>query len=144
MKLTKLADYAVRAVVHLATKKDGEVATIAEIAKNQIIPISFLAKVMQALSRGGIARGTRGKLGGFYLIDQPKDITVRMIIEAVEGPIILNRCLRKSNECDRVSFCGTHSLWLKAQSTLYAVLDECTAAEMAKEQTFKISRAALN
>ncbi|MDH3974291.1 MAG: Rrf2 family transcriptional regulator [Deltaproteobacteria bacterium] len=140
MKLTRLADYAVRAIVHLATKKEGEMATIAEIAESQGIPSSFLAKVMQALSRGGIVRAHRGKSGGFSLVDEPEKVTIRMIVEAVEGPINLNRCLTKPGECDRDTFCGAHPVWREAQEALFSVLDKYTAAEMAKSQLENIKK----
>ena len=142
MKLTRLADYAVRAIVHLATKKDGEMTTIAEIAEHQGIPSSFLAKVMQALSRGGIVRAHRGKSGGFSLVDEPENITIRMVVEAVEGPINLNRCLTKPGECDRDTFCGAHPVWREAQNALFTVLDKYTAAEMAKNQLSNIRKQA--
>jgi len=140
MKLTRLADYAVRAIVHLATKSDGEMTTIAEIAERQGIPASFLAKVMQALSRGGIVNAHRGKSGGFSLVDAPENVTIRMIVEAVEGPINLNRCLLKPGECDRDFFCGAHPVWREAQDALFAVLDKYTAAEMAKSQIENIRK----
>jgi len=140
MKLTRLADYAVRAIVHLATKRDGQMTTIAEIAKYQGIPSSFLAKVMQALSRGGIVRAHRGKTGGFSLINEPEQITIRMIVEAVEGPINLNRCLTKPGECERDTFCGAHPVWREAQNALFSVLDKYTAAEMAKNQLDNIKK----
>ena len=140
MKLTKLADYAVRAVIHLAAKEMGELATITEIAETQSIPRSFLAKVMQALSRAGIVRTHRGKTGGFSLVEKPQDITIRQIVEAVEGPIILNRCLVRQGECDRDIFCGAHPVWREAQEALVAVLDSYTAADMAKKQLAKLKR----
>jgi len=142
MKLTRLADYAVRAVVHLAAKKNGEIATIAEIAERQEIPSSFLAKVMQSLSRGGIVKAHRGKTGGFTLLDAPENVTIRMIVEAVEGPIILNRCLARPGECSRDVFCGAHPVWREAQSALFSVLDKYTAAEMAKQQLANLEKMA--
>ena len=140
MKLTRLADYAVRAVIHLATKDEKELATIAEIAESQAIPQSFLAKVMQALSRAGIVRAHRGKTGGFSLMERAEHITVRNIVEAVEGPIILNRCLARQGECERDVFCGAHPVWREAQEALVKVLDSYSAADMAGKQLDNLER----
>lgn len=140
MKLTRLADYAVRAVIHLATKEVGELATIAEIAERQSIPQSFLAKVMQALTRGGIVRAHRGKTGGFSLFNKAEDVTIRQVVEAVEGPLILNRCLLRQGECDRDIFCGAHPVWLEAQEALVKVLDSYSAADMAEKQLSNLKR----
>lgn len=140
MKLTRLADYAVRAVIHLATKDVGELATTAEIAEKQAIPQSFLAKVMQALSRAGIVIAHRGKTGGFSLMDRAENVTIRQIVEAVEGPIILNRCLSWQGECDRDVFCGAHPIWREAQEALVKVLDSYSAADMAEKQLANLKR----
>ena len=140
MKLTRLADYAVRAVIHLAAKEAGELATISEIAEKQAIPQSFLAKVMQALTRGGIVRAHRGKTGGFSLFNRAEDVTIRQVVEAVEGPIILNRCLSRQGECERDIFCGAHPVWREAQEALTKVLDSYSAADMAKSQLSNLKR----
>lgn len=140
MKLTRLADYAVRAIIHLAAKEAGDLATTAEIAEKQSIPQSFLAKVMQALTRAGVVRAHRGKTGGFSLMDRAEDVTIRRIIEAVEGPIILNRCLTREGECDRDVFCGAHPVWREAQEALVKVLESYSAADMAKKQLANLKR----
>jgi len=131
MKLNRLADYAVRAVVCLASKKGGTITSTAVIAKEQEIPPSFLAKVMQTLARGGIVKVHRGKSGGFSLASDGKTITVKNIVEAVEGPIILNRCLDRPSDCSRDTFCGAHAVWIEAQQALIDVLDKYNAADLA-------------
>lgn len=142
MKLSRLADYAIRAVVHLASKEDSEErrATISEIAKAQKIPQSFLAKVMQSLTRGGLVIAQRGKTGGFSLAREGSKITVRNIIEAVEGPIIFNRCLVRPGSCEIDTFCGSHFVWIEAQEAIVKVLESHTAADMAKKQTENLTR----
>jgi len=134
MKLTRLADYAVRAVIHLASKQNKEKATISEIAKEQNIPQSFLAKVMQNLTRGGLVIAHRGKMGGFYLAKDAKEITIRTVVEVVEGPIILNRCLIKPGECERDVFCSAHTVWIEAQEALAEVLDRYSMEDLLKMQ----------
>ncbi|MBE9536671.1 MAG: Rrf2 family transcriptional regulator [Proteobacteria bacterium] len=140
MKLTKLADYAVRAVVHLGGKKPGELATTEEIAGANMIPRAFLAKVMQALCKGGLVVGHRGKSGGFALARAGKEITVRQIVEAVEGPIQLNRCLVMTALCERDAYCGAHGVWREAQDAILKVLDSHTVADMAKKQEENLKR----
>lgn len=140
MKLTKLADYAVRAVVHLGGKKPGELATTDEISVANMIPRAFLAKVMQALCKGGLVVAHRGKSGGFALAKDGKDITVRQIVESVEGPIQLNRCLVMTALCERDAFCGAHSVWREAQDALLGVLDKHNVADIAKKQAENLTK----
>jgi Rrf2 family protein len=134
MKLTMTGDYAVRALVYLATKKAGEISTTAGIAREQDIPPSFLAKVMQSLARTAIVKTRRGKAGGFSLVGDGSNISLLNVVEAVEGPIFLNRCLTKISDCNRDSFCPSHQVWKEAQSALINVLDKYTVLEIAGKQ----------
>ena len=140
MKLTRLGDYAVRGVIHLAMKREGEIATSAEIAAEQNIPHSFLVKVMQSLCRSGLVKVFRGKNGGFTLAMDAKEITIRNVIEAVEGPIYLNRCLVREGECPRDSFCSAHRVWIEAQEALVRVLDSYSVADLAVKQSENLKR----
>lgn len=140
MKLTKLADYAVRAVVHLASVDTGAVATTVDIAEANAIPGPFLAKVMQALARGGLVHAHRGKGGGFSLLKNPHNISIRDIVEAVEGPIILNRCVMRNQLCERDVFCGAHPVWIEAQEALVNVLDSYSVAHMAERQKANLTK----
>ena len=139
MKLNRMADYAVRAVICIA-QKGGNITTTALIAEEQGIPPSFLAKVMQNLNRGGIVKVHRGKSGGFSLAHDANDITVKTIVEAVEGPIVLNRCLDRPSDCNRDSFCGAHGIWIEAQKALTSVLDKYNVAELAEKEKERMPR----
>ena len=134
MQITRFGDYAVRAIVHLATKKSGEIATSEEIANKQNIPLDFLYKIMKTLSMAGLVSVYRGKKGGFALAKGADDISVKDIIEAAEGPIYLNRCLMRKSECPSDTTCGVHPVWKEARDALVGVLDNYSAASLAKIQ----------
>ena len=134
MKLTRLGDYAVRGVIYLAMKEERETATLSEISTAQNIPPSFFAKVMQALARAGLVTAHRGIKGGYSLARDAGEITVKTIVEAVEGPIILNRCLTRKGECERDEFCAAHPVWREAQEALVEVLEKYTAKVLAENQ----------
>lgn len=134
MKLTRLGDYAVRGIVYLAMKEEGETATLSEISTAQSIPPSFFAKVMQSLARAGLVNAHRGIKGGYSLAQDAGEITVKTIVEAVEGPIILNSCLTRKGECERDEFCAAHPVWREAQAALVEVLEKYTAKALAENQ----------
>ena len=140
MQLTRFGDYAVRGLIHLAIKDNGGLATLSEIAKDQYVPLSFLAKVMQALSKAGLVIAYRGKGGGFSLARRAEDITIKDVIEAVEGPIILNRCLIRNGECKSDLYCGAHPVWRDAQQAIVKVLEEYSVADLAKKQKEKLPK----
>ena len=122
MQITRQADYAVRAVLHLAQMKNGDRAATSTVAKEQHIPPSFLAKIISQLSIAGLLHTSRGARGGVTLARDPKDITLLEVIEAIDGPIQLNECVGDSGACTFDSDCPIKSVWCEAQDELVARL----------------------
>lgn len=133
LQLTRNGEYAVRAVLYLATQPPGKLSLIQEIAEKQEVPKSYLSKIMQNLTRAGLVKSRRGARGGFHLARPAGEITLRQAIEAVEGPIFLNVCLIRKGECHRDELCPVHPVWKEAQMKLFEVLDGRTMAELARD-----------
>lgn len=92
MKLiTREVDYAVRALAAVARAGGG--LSAAGLAGPAGVPRPVLRKIMQALSRGGITRSSRGRGGGFVLARPPRRISLGDIIAAVRGPLKFNDCV---------------------------------------------------
>ena len=122
MQLTRQADYAVRAVLHLAQIKNGDRAATSTVAKEQHIPPSFLAKIISQLSIAGLLHTSRGARGGVTLARDPKEITLLEVIEAIDGPIQLNECVGDSGVCTFDSDCPIKTVWCEAQDELVSRL----------------------
>jgi len=133
LQLTRDGEYAVRAILFLASQPLGKISLISEISKVQDIPKSYLAKIMQHLVKVGLVNSRRGAKGGFFLARPADRITLRETIEAVEGPIYLNVCLIKKGECPRDEICPVHPVWREAQEKLFSVLESKTMAQLAKD-----------
>lgn len=133
LQLTRDGEYAVRAVLHLASQPEGKVSLVNEISEAQDVPKSYLSKIMQHLTKAGLVRSRRGAKGGFMLARPADQITLRETIEALEGPIHLNVCLIKKGECPRDEVCPVHPIWKEAQKKLFETLDSKTMAELAAE-----------
>src|SRR5512133_3930273 len=114
MQITRQADYAVRAVLHLARNGEQRVATNV-IADEQRIPPSFLAKIISQLSIAGLLHTSRGARGGVTLAREPKDISVLGVIAAIEGPIQLNECVGEEALCSLDGECPRRPVWSEAQ-----------------------------
>jgi Rrf2 family protein len=132
MKLTRGGEYGIRGVLYLARQEDGKVSMLSAIAKDQDVPPRFLAKIFQALAKAGIVKSHRGAKGGFSLARPAAEITVRDVIEAIEGPIYLNVCLVASGECAQQPSCPVHSVWESAQEKMLAVLGQSTFGDLVK------------
>lgn len=88
--LTRKTDYGLLLLSALA-KKTAQIS-IKKIAEENHIPPSFLQKIAAELQRSHLIKSTRGKYGGHTLAKDPKEITLREVIEALEGPLAISKC----------------------------------------------------
>jgi Rrf2 family protein len=132
MRLTREGDYAVRVLVDLAGRPPGDVVRTRDLTVSTGVPRPYLAKIVQALARARLVQTRPGPGGGVSLLGHPAGITLRQMVEAVEGPIHLNRCLRRSGECPRDAFCAVHPVWARIQSVLVRELESVSARDLAE------------
>ena len=137
-RLSKAAEYSIRGVLHLSKKPKGATSDIDEIAKDQHVPASYLAKLFQTLARKGFIQSFRGPDGGFALSKEPAEITLLQVIESVEGPICLNYCLLRVGACSRDKVCPVHDVWSEAQKRFLDLLSKVTFEDLVKSSEEKL------
>lgn len=130
MQITRQADYAVRAVLHLARMGNTERAATSTVAKEQNIPPSFLAKIISQLSIAGLLHTSRGARGGVTLAREPQDITLLEVVEAIDGPIQLNECVGNDGLCTFEEDCPIRPVWCNAQEELVQRLKSTNFAQL--------------
>jgi Rrf2 family protein len=118
MQITRQADYAIRAVLYVSKLGSNQRAATKQIAQEQHIPASFLAKIISQLSIAGLLQTTRGARGGVMLAKAPEAITVLDVVEAIDGPIALNECVNDENACHFGQDCPLRPVWCDAQDDL--------------------------
>ncbi|MDI6710973.1 MAG: Rrf2 family transcriptional regulator [Bacillota bacterium] len=120
MILNRATDYAFRAVLYLSLLPAGQVVEGKTISEDERIPMRFVLKILRTLSQAGIVRSHRGVKGGYSLARPPAEITMLDVIEAMEGPVRLNRCLISPEECNKrfTSKCPVHRALYAAQQAL--------------------------
>lgn len=133
LHITRKGDYAIRGMVHLAGRPAGEFSQLAEVAAAVCVPRALLAKIFQQFAKLGLVNSARGAGGGFTLGRPAEAISLLAIIEAVEGPILLNRCLLAAGACGRDSFCTVHPVWSRIQGKMRALLEDVTLRQLAGE-----------
>ncbi len=127
VRLTRAGEYAIRGMVYLSQQQSTDALTlIADIARTQKVSSSFLAKVFQSLSRAGLVESQRGAAGGVALGRPAHEISLRDIVEAVEGPVALNVCLVSDDPCENAENCPLAPVWREAQKRLLTVLESAT------------------
>ena len=126
MQITRQADYAVRAVLFLARLGPDHRAATSAIAEDQNIPPSFLAKIVSQLSVAGLLQTSRGARGGVSLARPAEEISLLEVVEAIDGPILLNECVAKTGNCTFRDSCPMRPIWVETQAELVGRLQAAT------------------
>ena len=140
MQLTRSGEYGLKGVVFLAKQSHKQFSFVSQISREVKIPEKFLAKIFQRLSKAGLLRSTRGANGGFALGRPAKEITMKAVIEAIEGPIALNRCLLRQGECEEEQVCPLHGVLGEAQERFLEVLERTTMEDLVRETERKVGK----
>lgn len=126
MQLTRYTDYAVRVLLHVGSRENGELSSIAEIAKVYDISRSHLMKVVQDLGQAGFLETVRGRHGGLRLGRAPEQITVGEIVRHTESGFDLVDC----GSCIVVPVCTLPRILNEATNAFLTVLDRYTLADV--------------
>ncbi len=132
MEITKKAEYAISALLELAVNH-GNFVSSKEIASRRNIPVNFLPQIIAILGSEGWVEGVRGPGGGVRLVGDPSKITVLAVLELIEGPVALTRCLAGDKNCVNEGQCPLHPVWERAQLAMIQVLKEITLTDIIEQ-----------
>ena len=131
IKLSKLADYGIVIMTHLARPAGGQSSAQA-IARATRIPQPTTSKILKALARDGLLRSQRGVNGGYELSRAAGSITIAQIIVALDGPIAVTDCVDGAvGSCVIERLCPARTNWERITAAIRDALDGVTLAEMA-------------
>ncbi|MFT5872722.1 MAG: Rrf2 family iron-sulfur cluster assembly transcriptional regulator [Clostridium sp.] len=124
MKITQEADYGLRVVLHLCKLGYGEKVEAKAISEKEGIPLRFLLKLLRKLIHADILKSYRGVKGGYAINKLPEQISLKDVIESIDGSICVNRCVIDPNFCNlnRSGVCIVHRAMTKVQKNLNAEL----------------------
>lgn len=121
MEFSRKTDYALRAMVELAGGKEQPISAF-NLAKTTQAPYAFVTKILGELAAHKLVSIFRGREGGVKLAVDPNKTTALDVIVAINGPIVLNRCVEDPATCSRSSVCPVHNMWVVAQKRLESSL----------------------
>jgi len=131
MRLSKRTDYGLMAIRHLAMLPGGAYLSAREIALEHRIPPALLAKLLQRLARKGLVSSHHGTKGGYQIARPARDITLREVIEAIEGPVAIIECLDPcKGECPQDSTCTVKRPLHEIQRRIAEVLGRTTLGDL--------------
>jgi len=130
VRISAKGEYAIKAVLDLALHRDRELIPIQEIAAREAIPQRYLEQVLLSLKRAGILTSKRGSSGGYHLTKAPDEITVGVVLRAVEGtgvPFEPQARPRNGHDDDLAE------LWRRISDAVSQVVDQLTFGELAAQ-----------
>ena len=130
IQLTKRGDYGVLAIYHIAQYPRGKFVSIDQISAKSEVPKSYLSKILQDLCRGGILLSRRGTGGGFMLARPAREISLRGIIEIVEGKLCIVTCMCAPDQCIRSDGCLISPFWRGVQGFIDELMESITIEDL--------------
>ena len=111
MKLSTRTRYGVRMMVALALNYGKDPVFLKDIAKAENISEKYLSLIIIPLRGGGLVNSIRGAHGGYNLAKEPSRITLKDIMDVLEGDCSLVDCVKNPSSCSRVPICASHDIW---------------------------------
>jgi len=133
LKLTKKADYALMAMMHLAEHATEGASSAKDLAEAYGIPREALAKILQRLSKSGLLRSQHGTNGGYTLARPAHTISALEVIRAIDGPLLITSCSTVRGECGQSDRCNVREPLRKVNESIAAVLKRIKISNMREE-----------
>ena len=123
-------DYGLLILVELMGQPNGTYLSLADIASKHNVSPKYLSQVMIPLHRDGLVVSREGKGGGYALAKPAEQISLRAVVEAIDGPLQLTRCMTTTASCPAEHGCSTKPVWHKVKKSIYQLLEEQTLANV--------------
>jgi len=130
MKLSTKCRYGARAVIEIARHHEDGPIKRKDIARYQNISDSYLENILISLKNAGIIDTIRGANGGYMLRNDPSEVNLLQIINALEGSLALVKCAENPSICDKTEKCATRVVWVKLQEAKENILRNVTIQEL--------------
>jgi Rrf2 family protein len=134
MRVTAKSDYALRALIEIASQPADSAVSAEELGGRQEIPRGFLQSILADLRRAGIVMSQRGQAGGWQMGFRAEDVTVADVIRAVDGPLVNIYGLRPEAVAYNDVASVLQPVWIAARSSLRSVFEHVTIADLAGGQ----------
>jgi len=134
--LSKKTKYGIKALAYLARQTDKKPVQTPNIAESENISLKFLESILLSLRKAGFLGSKKGKGGGYYLLREPKDISMIDVIRVLEGPIAMLPCVslnyyEKCSDCPDEDLCSVNKIMIQVRDCTLRVLGENTLADIA-------------
>jgi Rrf2 family cysteine metabolism transcriptional repressor len=137
MKLSTKIRYGARAMLTLASHYGEGPLELHEIAKKESISLKYLEQVIIPLRTAGLVKSVRGSKGGYSLARPPSEVSLKDLVEILEGPLNLVDCLGDPKRCERSASCVTREIWNEVSEAIYRIFKSITLEDMVRRKKEK-------
>lgn len=131
MILSRTSQYAIQALIYIATRPPAEPILNRKVAEYLGVPTAYLAKIMQTLCRGNLLYSFRGRQGGFCLREGGERTNLMQIVTLIEGNGFTENCVLGLKICSDETACPVHSKWKPIKEKIVSMLYEQTLDRLA-------------
>lgn len=127
--LSKKTKYGLKALIYIARQEISEPVLISDISEKECIPKKFLEAILLDLKKFGILGSKKGKGGGYYLMKDPKSITVATLIRILDGPIAMLPCVslnyyERCTDCPDEKICALNHFMAEVRDNTLKLLQQ--------------------
>jgi Rrf2 family protein len=135
LRINRQTDYAVRVILALAKRGKGARLSTGEIQQEMLIPPALMPRIVARLAKTGLLNTFPGREGGLMLPRPASQITLKDVVEAFEGPILLSACLQVKGEgdCPFQVNCPVRTKWGRVQVAMLREMAAITFKDLADE-----------
>lgn len=133
--ITKKAEYAIHILSELSNREKDRYHSSREVATRHNTPANLVPQLVSLLQKGGLIESARGPTGGIRLVGDPEKISLRQVIELVDGPMALTRCLTSEDYCPKSKRCPLHRIWRNTQHKMISELENTSVKDLAEAHT---------
>jgi Rrf2 family protein len=141
LALTKKTEYALIALCHLA-RAQSDIVSARDISERHAVRLPLMMNVLKSLSQNGLLHSVRGANGGYRLAVPVDRVSLARVVEAIEGPVRLVRCVTHSDDghshCELVSTCPVRGPVVKIHHHLERFLESLTVADVAFDERYGV------
>lgn len=132
MIFSPTCQYALRALIYMATHENTGPILGRAIAESEDIPPPFLSKILHSLRNSGLVESTMGPGGGYELSKSARKITLREVVAAIDGPHVFDdTCVLGLDECNDRNSCALHDQWKQFKERLQKSISTLTLEQAA-------------
>jgi Rrf2 family protein len=144
MKLSTRARYGVRLMIALAVNHGQGPVFLKDIAKGENISEKYLSIIMIPLRSAGLVNSIRGANGGYTLAKDPSQISMKDVVDVLEGDSCLVDCVKDPSACPRVPICVSRDVWAMIDGKISETLSGITLDALIKMKQEKSEQAIMH